>query len=333
MGLACSQSTLLYLTRCKANYEFNRSMNNIKKMSLARDMSELSKEYNRRLNAKHITYYDNGKYNPVNYQYLMGYGENYGAILGICELPLKENNSMVLTDYLGRVILNDPYANAITSVLGASILDSNGSGNTFSASEIPNILAKLLVGSGIKADTFEHVLNGGIVDANYNAINVNTLSGEETGDTTVVDSSEKATEKIQKIIDFYYPIFVSAAANGWTTEYNEQMAENKYYIDDAITSGLFQLASVTNTGQYEEGVSMTYFFVNGDLDQRSDADKREEVTIWYNDIKSTITEKELAIDLDTEQLSLQIEAINTQIESVEQMLKDGLKAFEWKGTA
>ena len=330
MGLSTAQNSLLLLTGRQANLEFNMSMNAMKKMDLARDMSELSNEYNRKLNAKHITFYANGKYNPVNYQYLMGYGSNYAPVMGQGNLPLKNNNSMILTDYLGRVVLGDSYANAIKQILGPTIMDSNGQGSTFSTSEIPKILEYLFNGAGVDASTFEEVINNNKLHYTYNANNTNTLTGDPTGETTTVDAGDELTRRIKQIVDFYYPIFAAAAANGWTTEYNQKMAENEYYIDDAITSGLFQLSAANYSGEYEEGVSMTYFFMNGDLDQRTDADRREEVTAWYNAMKDDITHKEMLLDTQREEMSVELEAIRTLIESIEKQRDDALKSFEWK---
>lgn len=61
----------------------------------------------------------------------MGYGANYTAITAGTK-PLKSENSMILTDYKGQVVMSEAYANAITAVLGSSAMDSQGRGGTFS---------------------------------------------------------------------------------------------------------------------------------------------------------------------------------------------------------
>ena len=53
--------------------------------------------------------------------------------------------------------MSKAYANAITSVLGTSAMDSQGRGGTFSIDKIPAILAKLL--PGYNEDTFKTVIN------------------------------------------------------------------------------------------------------------------------------------------------------------------------------
>ena len=73
MGLSIDNIRLLTLTRRKADLEYNISINAMEKMALAREQSDLSKEYYSRLQAKNITYYANGQYNKMDYGYLMGY--------------------------------------------------------------------------------------------------------------------------------------------------------------------------------------------------------------------------------------------------------------------
>ena len=157
MGLACSNIRLLTLTARKADCEYGISIDSMRKMALSREQSNLSKEYYSKLQAKSIAYYDNGKYNKINYSYLMGYGANYAAITNGSK-PLKSENSMILTDYKGQVVMDDAYANALVAVLGSSAMDSNGRGGTFSTDKIPEILAKLVPGH--TAEEFKAVMDG-----------------------------------------------------------------------------------------------------------------------------------------------------------------------------
>ena len=98
MGLACSQARLLTLTARKADCELGISIDSMHKMALTREMSQLSQEYYSRLQSKQISYYANGQYNQMNYNYLMGYGSNYTAIFNQDKLALKSENSMILTE-------------------------------------------------------------------------------------------------------------------------------------------------------------------------------------------------------------------------------------------
>ena len=329
MGLACSQIRMLTLTARKADCEYGISINSMKKMALTRESSQLSKEYYSKLQSKDISYYANGQYNKINYNYLMGYGADYTAILK-GEKPLKTDNSMILTDYKGQVVLSDSYAKAITDVLGTSIMDTSGRGGTFSTDKIAQILAALCPGTD--AEKFQAVIdNTDFGSSSYSAHGANSMTGEATDSTQItVDNTEKVESNYQKLVDFYYPIFASAASNGWTTEYNQDMAANEDYVSDAIVSGTFQLETVDEKGEYDEGTSLTYFVTAGLVQERSDSAAREEITAWYNAEKERISEKENYYDLEMSDLSTELESINTEIQSIQSLIDDAISSvFDW----
>ena len=328
MGLAVDQARLLTLTARKADCEYGISIDSIHKMALTREMSELSQEYYSRLQSKQISFYQNGQYHKMNYGYLMVYGSNYTAIWNQDKYALKEENSMILTDYKGQVVKSDDYAKAITSVLGSSAMNQNGAGGTFATEKIPAILAALC--PGCDTETFKTVIEGNNLDSAYDAHNVNTLTGEDTGESVVVDNSSTVTEKVQAMVDFYYPNFAAAATNGWTTEYNKDMALNESYMSDALVTGTFQLATVNEVGEYDEGGSLTYFITAGLVEARTDSDVREEITAWYNAEKERISEKETMLDLHMDDLSTELEAINTEIQSIQSLIDDAISSvFDW----
>ena len=331
MGLACSQIRLLTLTARKADCEYGISIDSMEKMALTREQTQLAQEYNSKLKATQVAYYANGKYNKINYQYLMGYGANYSAILNGSN-PLKSENSMILTDYKGQVVMSKAYATAITSVLGSSAMDAQGRGGTFSSDKIAAILAKLL--PGYTEEQFQKAIDGKSQDSSsYPADTINTLTGECTGKTTTVDNTDTVTTKIQSIVDFYYPIFQAAAANGWTTEYNEEIGMNDDYVSDAISSGTFQLATVNEDGNYEPDTSLSYYVVAGLVQQNNNSEVREEVTAWYEAEKARISEKEDYIDLDMNNLSTELEAVNTEIQSIKSLVDDAINSvFDWGGS-
>ena len=321
------QARLLTLTERKADCELGISIRSMRKMALTREQSNLTKEYYSRLQSKTIAYYDNGKYNKINYNYLMGYDANYTAITN-GNKPLKGENSMILTDYKGQVVMSDAYAKAITSVLGTSAMNSQGRGGTFSTDEIPKILAQLVPGHS--AEEFETVMNNGSVSTSYEAQGVGQLTGEKTETETTVNNSQSSTDLIQKLVDFYLPIFKAAAANGWTTEYNNEMKLNENYVSDAIVSGSFQLATVNDEGNYDPDTSLTYFVTAGLVESRTDSDVREEVTAWYNAEKERINEKENWLDIDIDNLSTELEATKTEIQSVKSLIEDAISSvFDW----
>ena len=325
MGLAACQAQLLFLTARKSDCEYEISINAMERMALTREASELAREYNLRLQDKEISYYANGKYNKINYQYLMGYGGDYKRIWD-SSYPMKNNLSMVLTDYKGRVVLSDEYANAITSVLGNSVL-SSGQGSTFDKSAIPEILGYLA--DGYSAEDFKTVMDGNSVESSYSSYNINTVTKNKTRDGITTDNSSSKTDRIQSIIDFYLPIFEAAASNGWTTEYNKEMCSNPDYISDALVSGTFQLQTIDEFGDYDEGTSLTYFLTAGNLTQNSTSEKREEITAWYNAEKARISEKESYLSLESQDLSTELEATKTEIDSIKSFIQDATEKLNW----
>lgn len=340
MGLAVSQYSLLRLTKEKAYATNRKSLLTMDKLSLMREMSNLELEKSN-LQAKSITYYNNGKYNKVNYAYLMGPGKNYAAILN-GSVPVKEDNNMILTDYKGQVVMSDTYANAIKAVLGNSICNGAGKGNTFPADNIPDILAELFstnvngesqsFGSGFTADAIRTVLNGGTLDSEYTAVVTNSLSGQRTGSVTV-NNSEEATSLIKSLIDFYYPIFNAAASNGWTTEYNNQIQSNPDAISDYISSGVFALMGTEEGGQYEQDVSTNYFITAGIVNTTTDAEKAQEITVKYNRLKEELTAKENAIDLQIQDLSTLEEIISNLMQQYKQMVNTAVKGLSFGSNA
>lgn len=328
MGLACSNIRLLTLTARKADCEYGISIDSMRKMALSREQTQLSQEYNSKLKAKQISYYANGKYNKINYSYLMGYGNNYSAITGGTQ-PLKSQNSMILTDFKGQVVMSKAYASAITSVLGSSAMNAQGRGGTFSTDQIPAILAKLL--PGFTEDQFKNAIDGKSQDStSYDANGVQTITGNSTGNKVTVDNTETTTKKIQSIVDFYYPIFQAAAANGWTTEYNNDMGTNDDYVSDALSSGTFQLATVNDEGNYDPDTSLTYYVTSGLVAQNNNSEVREEVTAWYEAEKARISEKEDYLDIDMDNLSTELESINTEIQSIQSLIDDAISSvFDW----
>ena len=328
MGLACSNIRLLTLTARKADCEYGISIDSMQKMALSREQTQLSQEYNSKLKAKQISYYANGKYNKMNYSYLMGYGNNYSAITGGTQ-PLKSQNSMILTDFKGQVVMSKAYASAITSVLGSSAMNAQGRGGTFSTDQIPAILAKLL--PGFTEDQFKNAIDGKSQDStSYDANGVQTITGNSTGNKVTVDNTETTTKKIQSIVDFYYPIFQAAAANGWTTEYNNDMGTNDDYVSDALSSGTFQLATVNDEGNYDPDTSLTYYVTSGLVAQNNNSEVREEVTAWYEAEKARISEKEDYLDIDMDNLSTELESINTEIQSIQSLIDDAISSvFDW----
>ena len=326
MGLAASQARLLTLTRRKGDVEYRIAINTMHKTRLTSEQTELSQEYYSKLRSAQIAFYANGQYNKMNYNYLMGY-KDYSAILE-GNVPLKKDNSMILSDYRGQVVLSKNYADAIKKVLGSSCMDGYGRGSTFSVDKIPEILAELA--TGFSADEYKAVIDANnIKNSSYDATGMNLFSKEDT-DSVTVNNTDAKTSVIEKLVDFYLPILTAAASNGWTTEYNEEMGLNENFVSDALLTGMFQLAKVNDEGCYNPDASLTYFVTAGLVAQRNDSDAREEITAWYEAEKNRVGEKENYMDIEIRDLSTELEAINTEIQSIKSLIDDAIQSvFDW----
>ena len=360
MTLSANQVRLLELTSRKSDCDFKISMDSMKKMALTREQNELSREYYAKLQSKKLSYYNNGHYSNVNYAYLMGTANQAYAICinaGVKNSPVgssqvssltpvsqtatKSDNSVVLTDSNGLVVISDEYCRAIKSVIGDP-RDAYGRAGTFDTTKIPemiyNFLGKKSIGSTpVSVENIETIIKGGYIEGltEYNYFTGSTaLDGTKTGNTqTKTGSNDAINEGLKAVVNYYYPVFLAAATNGWTTEYNKELAEaeksGSSYLGDAIASGIFRLESIMSNGDYEPDTSLSYFATKGLVTERTDADVREEVTAWYNAEKEAINEKEQWIDMELQDLSTELEAINAEIESVKSYIQDGMGVFEW----
>ena len=213
MGLAASQIQLLTLTRRKADCELGLSIDAMRKMQLTREMSQLTQEYNSKLSAKQVVYHADNKYNKVDYQYLMGDRSIFNKFLfGRNSSKIKSNNCMVLTDYTGKVVLSDIYANAIKKICGV------GEGETFDIDMLPEILAKICPSNQMYTpDAFRN----GYESYTWSATVYSPVQGDSSAHSGEGDSSEIYNAALERVYDYYYPIFYAASVNGWTTEYNQ----------------------------------------------------------------------------------------------------------------
>lgn len=347
MGLAASQIRLLTLVKRKNDNELETMFVSNKKMALSRAQSELAQEYHSKLQTKKLNYYHNGTYMPISYGYLMGDANYKNAVIDNMAISLmgseaataaglkpstipatKSDSSIILTDYRGLVVLNEDYANAILAVCGNGVsCDGNGKGTPFNQTYIPEIIANFLgISKGSSEyENFMAVYNGGNIDS--------TIDGTKEDGTIVsggFDTSSR-TSTYKSLIDFYKPIFTAAASNGWTSEYASNLADNDY-MSNAITSGIFQLATVNDIGGYEPGTSLQYYINAAFVTERRDSLEQEELTAWYNAEKAKISAKEDYWDVELQNLSTELSAINTEIEAVQSLIDDAVSSvFDWGG--
>jgi len=319
MGFAIAQIQFLSLTRRKADYEYGLSRDAMQKMILAREMNQLTRDYNSKISQKQVVYYADGKYNKVNYRYLMGAGPATAEDIRQNQNIQKSNCNMVLTDPQGHVVLSECYARVIRAVCGIS------NGEPFSENYIPDILEAICSGSPTAAE-----FRDGIASHTWSATATSPVTGEST--QVEIDTTDEANEIVQRLLDFFLPIVKAASVNGWTTEYNANMAQNEDYLTNALTSGSLVLAETNEYGYYDENASLTYFAIAGDVELRSDSDKRKEIERWYLDEQERISEKETFIDMDMQDLNTQLEAIKAEIESVKSIIQDATQSiFNWGG--
>ncbi len=345
MALASSQARLITLVHRKADIELDETLISNKKMALSREQSDLAQKYHSKLQRKKINYYNNGAYLPITYGYLMGDANYKNAIIDNAAIALmgstaaaaaglrqssvpavKTDNSVVLTDYRGFVVLCGDYASAIQSVCGNSVsCDGNGKGSPFNKSYVPEIIASFL---GISKGSSEY--NNFMAAYNNQSIEATIDGSKQNGDVVQggLDTTSR-TSTYQSLINFYKPIFTAAAANGWTTEYSSNLADSDY-MSNALTSGIFQLASVNDFGNYEAGTSLQYYLNAAFITERRDSQDQEEITAWYNAEKAKISAKEDYWDVELQNLSTEYNAVTTEIDAIKSMIEDAISSvFDW----
>lgn len=146
MGLAAGQARLLSITARKSDCEFRSMSLSHQKISLARQLADLSNEYQNSLDQSKLIYdyYGTGDTNtPLSYGILMS--------------PSALNDYMptTITDSIGRVVLNNKYASAARAAgipqEGLGTLPSESMRNAFiqglaSKGVITNVLASTILG-------------------------------------------------------------------------------------------------------------------------------------------------------------------------------------------
>ena len=98
--MAASQGNLLFLISAKNRDEFRLSELSMRKTALTRDVNKITKEYTDAINAKTLKWSNNGgtSYIDLTYKNLMNPNSQ-----------LSNNNTNLITDSSGRVVLHDDY--------------------------------------------------------------------------------------------------------------------------------------------------------------------------------------------------------------------------------
>ncbi len=114
-----------------------------------------------------------------------------------------------------------------------------------------------------------------------------------------------------------------------------QRACNVDNLQAGFNAGTFQLAMVGDVarGSYHKNTTMTYFTHMNYVSDKIDNSKREEITAWFNAEQAAINEKETYWDTEIQNLSTELTAVNTEIDSVKNLKSDGIKkVFDWGGS-
>lgn len=114
-----------------------------------------------------------------------------------------------------------------------------------------------------------------------------------------------------------------------------QRACNVDNLQAGFKAGTFQLAMVGDVerGAYHKNTTMTYFTHMNYVSDKIDNSKREEITAWFNAEQAAINEKETYWDTEIQNLSTELTAVNTEIDSVKNLKSDGIKkVFDWGGS-
>ena len=168
MGLSAGQARLLTITARKSDCEYQSMRLSHQKISLSRQLADLSNEYQNSLDQTKLIYdyYGTGdESTPLSY--------------GLCMTPsaLNEYMPILLTDQLGRVTLNSDYAAAAR----AAGIPQEGLG-TLPSQKMRNAFIQSLAGEGVITDQLATTLQ--VVEYNQGAgfgdnvsVKNNTVSG------------------------------------------------------------------------------------------------------------------------------------------------------------
>ncbi len=212
MGLAAGQARLLSITARKSDCEFRSMSLSHQKISLARQLSDLSNEYQNSLDQTKLIYdyYGTGDTNtPLSYGILMS--------------PSALNDYMptTVTDTLGRVVLNNKYA----SVARAAGIPQEGLG-TLPSESMRNAFIQGLASKGV----ITNVLASTILGLPYNQ-----EAGFGGGATVSVQTKNVNISELSEILSDY---LVTPLDTSYDSEYTRGInlysnSDSTYYVNSA----------------------------------------------------------------------------------------------------
>ena len=126
----------------------------------------------------------------------------------------------------------------------------------------------------------------------------------------------------QKIADFYDELYNNICAHGWR---QDDSIDHNDYLEHVIKDGRYSIASLNNDG---------YFYQKryNDLDyivETTDEDAITRAQADYTEKKAALTYKEDIIDTKTKKLDAEIAELNTEINSVQNIITKNIeKTFQ-----
>ena len=220
MGLAASQARLLTITSRKSDCEYMSMKYSHQKLELAREMSEISNEYQESLNQTELYYdfYGTGDTsNPLTYSLMM--------------TPSALNDYMptLLTNQQGRVVLDSIYA-ACARAAGIPQEGLNGTASTQVRNEFVKALYK----------------NGLITESSCNAITSTTYNNEAGLGSTDVSTLTTEDMTLEELLDYIqysgleisinaYNILKSTKDSDTNYQTTLQLYKNNDLIDSSMT--------------------------------------------------------------------------------------------------
>ena len=98
---------------------------------------------------------------------------------------------------------------------------------------------------------------------------------------------------------------------------------------------MYQLAMVEDIGRglLHKNTTLEYFTHMNYVIEKADSSEREEITAWFNKEQALISEKETYWDSEIQNLSTELNSVNTEIDSVKSLKSNAIKSvFNWGGS-
>ncbi len=134
-------------------------------------------------------------------------------------------------------------------------------------------------------------------------------------------SKENEIPQEEKLSDFYNQLYNNICAHGWR---KDDSVNQDDYLENMIKNGRYSVSALSSDGYYYQVQYNSISYLQEVVDQ--DAIARAEAK--YSQKKAEITAKENEIDIKSKKLDSEIAALTQELESVKQLISNGInKAF------